>query len=383
MAGNAVLDSVRTSAPLIRSEAPMCEQTGQLSKPVLDALRQAGIFRMTWSRAFGGPELSPLEQIDVLEEISAADGSAGWCSMINSDGGYVTAFLEPAVAKELYPSLDMPTAVVVMPSGQAATEAGGYRLTGRWAFASGSTHTDWFFLNAVVFEDGAMQPGPEGLPKTRVLAVPASEITIHNTWVPTGLAATASNDVSIEDFFVPEERTFSIFESEAVDPSPLYAWRWMFFVNLAAVPLGIARGALTEALEIAMTKVTMPTFALARDEATVQDNIGRARALIGSARAYVNDTVARLWDALVSGEPMSQSLWTEFRLALTNSAHASKAAVTLLYEALGTTGVYRKSPLDRQMRDITTLAQHVLTQTKTYASSGRSLLGLEPGAPCY
>lgn len=378
-----VLQRARQIVPLIRSEAQACEATRRLSPTVVDALSDAGVFSMTMSRSLGGPELSPLQQLEVVEELSAADASTGWCAMINSDGGYVTAFLDPTVAKEMYPSLTMATAVVANPSGQAIVEPGGYRLSGRWSFASGSTHAAWFFLNAVVLDNGVPQPGVEGLPRLVMLAVPPAEVAIHDTWHTSGLCATASGDVSVEDVFVPEERTFSLLEDEAIDPSPLYRWRWMFFVNLAAVPLGIAQAALSDAADVAATKLTMPTFAPAREDPTVQANLGEAHALVGSARAYTYDTVGRIWDVLVNGGRPSQRLWTDYRLAVTSAAQSCKQAINLIYEGLGTTGIYQTSTLNRRQRDITTLAQHLLTQPKTYASSGRVLLGLEPRAIGY
>ena len=375
-----VLAATRDRTALIRSEAPATEAGGQLTPAVVDAMRDAGVFRMTMSRALGGPELSPLEQLDVLEELAFADGSAGWCGMINSDGGYVTAFLDPAVAKEMYPSLDLPTSVIGNPSGRSRIDGDGFWVSGQWGFASGSPHCKWFFLNCLVFDGEAMKQGNDAMPLMRVAAVPAEHVEILDTWHTTGLNGTSSHDVKVEGAYVPGERTFSLFDDIAIDPSPLYQWRWMFFANLAAVPLGIARAALEGAIEVAGTKLIMPTFTLARDEPTVQIDTGRATALVRSARAYVYDTIGTLWDSLQSGRLPTQSEWADVRLATTYAAHACKDAVDLLYSTLGTTGVYRKSPLDRQLRDSTTLAQHMLVQTKTYAPGGRCMLGLDAAA---
>ncbi len=376
---DAIFDAVRAAAPLIKQQAVATEAGGRLTNPAVDALRDAGVYRMTMSKGLGGPELSPLEQLDVIEEVAAADGSAGWCAMINSDGGYFTAFLDRAVAQAMYPSLDLPTAAVANPSGQAISNGDRYVVTGQWPFTSGAHQSDWFFLNCIVLIDGAMQPGPEGLPLTRMCAVPRSAVEILDNWHTTGLSGTGSNDVRVAEFEVPAERTFSVFDGAPVDPSPLYAYRYTFFVNLSAVPLGIARAALAEAQAVASSKVVMPSMTYARDDATVQWNVGRAAALVGSARAYVYDTVGVFWDAVCAGRQPSPTEWTNVRLALTNAFHSCKEAVGLLYEAFGTTGVYRKSPLDRQLRDVTTMSQHILSQTKTYAACGRGLLGLDPG----
>jgi len=376
---NEILDAVCAAAPLITAEAAATEAAGTLTAPVVDAMRDAGVFRMAMSRALGGPELSPLEQIDVLEALAFADGSAGWCGMINCDGGYATAFLDPTVVKELYPSLDRPTSVIANPTGRARIDGDGYFVSGQWSFASGSPHCELFFLNCLVMDGDDLVPGTGPLPTMRMCAVPAADVEILDTWHTTGLNGTASNDVRVEGVRVSGERTFSLFDADAVDPAPLYSWRWMFVVKLAAVPLGIARAAYEEATEIASTKRTMPTLALAREDATVQDAVGRARASIGSARAYMQDRVGAFWDGLLDGRPPTPQEWADVRLAMTYAAHTSKQAVTLLYEVLGTSGVYRKSPLDRQLRDVTTLAQHLVCQSKTYAAAGRSLLGLEAG----
>jgi alkylation response protein AidB-like acyl-CoA dehydrogenase len=376
----ATLERVRAAGPLVRARAAECEKSGRLTSEVVAALRDAGVFRMAMSRDLGGPELTPLEQIEVLEELAAADGSAGWCGMINSDGGYVTAFLERDVAKEMYPSLDLPTAVVAAPSAQARVDGDNFVVTGDIAFASGSSHADWFFANCLVVDENGMR-WPEGalLPETRMCAVPRDEVEVLDTWHTTGLSATASNDVRLSGCVVPVERTFSLLEGEPVDQSPLYAWRWMFFLNLAGVPLGIGRGALAEATEVAQTKMTFPSMTPARDDPTLQWNLGRAEALVASARTYVFDAVGVFWDTVSSGRPADPKEWISVRLSLSNACTAAKKAVTLLYEALGTTGIYRRSVLDRQLRDITTLNQHVITQTKTYANCGRSRLGLDPG----
>jgi alkylation response protein AidB-like acyl-CoA dehydrogenase len=214
-------------------------------------------------------------------------------------------------------------------------------------------------------------------------AIPRSEVEVLDTWHTTGLCATASHDIRIDGRRVAGERTFNWHDGDPIDPSPLYAWRWMFFVNLVAVPLGIGRGALGVAKEVAESKLTYPSMTLAREDPTVQWNVGRAQALVDSARTYALDTVDRFWDGVASDRPPDADAWVRVRLSLVHACSAVKEAVTLLYEALGTTGIYRRSALDRQLRDITTLHQHVLTQTKIYANCGRALLGMDPGGNAF
>ena len=365
--------------PLIESEAAASEAARQLTQPVVEAMRGAGVFGMAMSAAMGGPELSPLEQFDVLEELAAADGAAGWCGMINCDGGLAAGWLGAVAAKELFAAIDQPCALVAMPGGQATEVEGGYRVSGQWAFASGSSHAELFFLNCLVIADGALRTDAKtGLPVMRFMSVPRADVQVLDTWYTTGLAGTASNDVAVSDVFVPAEYTFDLLTGRPVDPAPLYQWQWFLLTKMAAVPLGIARAAIDDACEVAPTKLTMPSMQPISADATVQANIGRATALVRGARAFVRDEVGRTWDTVCAGSLPPEREWAECRLALTTAFHAGKEAVQLIYEALGTTGVYRKSRLDRQMRDTVTAAQHIVSQPKTYVGAGRRLLGLDP-----
>jgi alkylation response protein AidB-like acyl-CoA dehydrogenase len=123
--------------------------------------------------------------------------------------------------------------------------------------------------------------------------------------------------------------------------------------------------------------VAVGTFTPASEDPFVQLAVARAETLVGSARSYLLDTVDAVWQAVLEDRDTATP-WIRFRLANTNAFHAVKEAVGTLYEALGTTGVYRRSILDRHYRDIATMAQHVLSQTKTRIPAGRALLGLDP-----
>lgn len=373
--------SMQDALGRIRDEAAASEQERRLTPAAVDALRDTGVFGMTFGERLGGPELDPTAQIELLEQISIADPSAGWCAMIGSDGGYATAWLDEATAKEMYPSIHTPTALNANPNGQAKAVDGGYRVSGRWPFASGSTHSDWFFLHCLTFgPDESMTMGDDGVPAMRFVGVPKDDVEIVDTWTTTGLAGSGSHDVVVADVFVPEARTYSLLHGSPVDPSPLYAMPWMFFVNLAAVPLGLGRAAVEESKRAAAAKFSLATMSSAADDPLVAMAVARAEGLVGSARSYLLDTVGAVWERVEAGEDGSEE-WTRFRIANTHAFHAVKDAVNGLYEALGTTGVYRTSPLDRWYRDAATMAQHILTQPKSFVAAGRSLLGLDPQMP--
>ena len=143
-ADSPILHAAIGMAPQIRDAADEIEQARRLPKPIVDGLRDAGVFGMSMPRAWGGPELDPLTQFRVLETLAMADGSVGWCAMINCDGGYITAFLDDQVGRSMYPDLQLGTAAAASPTGQATLAPGGYRVSGRFPFASGCQHCEWF-----------------------------------------------------------------------------------------------------------------------------------------------------------------------------------------------------------------------------------------------
>src|SRR6185295_9422066 len=150
--GTTILEATRALAPQIRAAADEIERERRLPLPLVQAMKQAGIFRMPMPRAWGGPEVDPVTQIRIVEALSAADPSVGWCAMIGSDGGFFSAFLEDSVGRALYPDLDLVTGSSTRPTGRALVVDGGYRVGGRWQFSSGCQHSTYLVGNCFVFD---------------------------------------------------------------------------------------------------------------------------------------------------------------------------------------------------------------------------------------
>src|SRR5579872_4878294 len=153
--GEALVEAARALTPQIRAAGEEIEAGRRLPQSIVEAMKQAGVFRMAMPREWGGPEADPLTQIRVIEALSHADGSVGWCAMINSDGGYFSAYLDPHVAREMYRDLDAPTGGSLLFTGRAEAVDGGYRINGRWPFVSGCKHCDWLIFSCNVLEHGA------------------------------------------------------------------------------------------------------------------------------------------------------------------------------------------------------------------------------------
>src|SRR5437016_1775082 len=255
--GEAIVEAVRVLTPQVRAAGAEIEANRCLPEPVIAAMRRSGVFRMTMPNEWGGPELDPLTQIRVIEALSYADGSVGWCAMINSDGGYFSAYLDPSVAREMYRDLDAPTGGSLLFTGRAEPAGSGYRINGRWPFVSGCNHCEWLIFSCNVMEQGSPRTLSNGMPERRFCFVPAHETEILDTWYTTGLRGSGSHDVALNDVFVPAERTYS-FPSPPRRKGALYAYPLMFAYNLPGVTLGIARAAIDSFIEIAPRKqVTM------------------------------------------------------------------------------------------------------------------------------
>jgi indole-3-acetate monooxygenase len=150
-------------------------------------------------------------------------------------------------------------------------------------------------------------------------------------------------------------------------------------VAIAAVPLGIARAAIDAIVELAQVKTPYFSSHLLRDKPTFQAAIGRAEALLGSARSFLLATVGDLWDEVSSGVAPSMKRRAMVRLGCTQVAQSAAQAVDLMYNAGGSTSLYETSRLERCFRDVHACTQHIATSTDSYELGGRVLLGLDPG----
>ncbi len=373
---------IRTRVRLLAGEirernlAAEFDEPRQLPVDVVDRLRHAGVFRMNMPSIWGGPEMSSPEQVEIVETLSRADGSVGWCAFIWCDSGLYSGYLEQAAAKALYPRLDMAQSGWIYPAGRADRVPGGYRVSGRWIFGSGCNHCDLLAGGCTVFEEGEPVPGPRGTPEWRVMLAPRESFRIEDTWHTTGLRGTGSNDYLADDLFVPDAHSFSFFEP-AHRPGPLWQRPDTLLRKMSGVPLGIARDALDRALEILAGKVDRVTKVPAREMRDVQLAVASAEAKLGAARAYVYGSLEAQWRKLERDEPLSEAERAATFLSRQFAFQTAREVVQIVYDTIGGAAIYSSGPFDRQLRDINTACQHIVAQEKTLASVGSLLLGID------
>jgi alkylation response protein AidB-like acyl-CoA dehydrogenase len=380
--GPEILANAVALGPQLRAGAAENERLRQLSPETVAALRSAGVFRLPMPGAWGGPEVDIVTQTEIVEVLSRADGSAGWCAMIGSDSGFYSAFLDDAAGRALYPDLDAVTAGGVLPAGRLDRVPGGYRLSGRWAFGSGITHADVVSAGAIVFDDDEMVLGPDGRPEWRIALMPADAYEVLDTWHTTGLAGSGSHDYIAAAVEVPAEQTFCFADGTRREGT-LYAWPGLFIANTPGVALGIARDALDVARAIWIDKVVAPEMTPARDEPRVRTAVARAEAMVGSVRSYLYDTLGALWAILEAGDTPTLEQRAGQAGSLVYTFQVCRDAVVLVYEEVGSQAVFRSCPLDRHLRDIMTVSQHILGQTRIFEMAGGMWLGQPSPMPVF
>ena len=372
-----VLGAVRALEPQIRAASDAIEHERRLPPALARSLMEAGVFRMGVPRAYGGPELDPMAQVRVVEELSRIEGAVGWCSMISSAGSFLAAFLKPEPAQRLFGSVTSVLAGQLRPPQRADVTDGGYRVSGTFHFASGSGHASVMTCGCTIYENGRPRLTSRGHPDIRVMLVPAAKTKIVDVWDTTGMRGTGSNDFVVDNVFVPFDDCPNLGSGPPFNPSPLYSWPALFLVSHAGVPLGLARSALDFVENLMAHKELTPGHPM-REDGTVQETIATTEASVEAARCYVYRTLEDLWATLSAREKPSPRQRAHYRLMMTHAHQTAKQAINTLYDLAATSAIFRASRLERDMRDILTSSQHRVVHPKMYRPAGRLILGLDP-----
>lgn len=371
-------------APAARAASDEAEQTRQTPPALADAITKAGIYQMYLPRSMGGPETPPLTAFRVVEELSKADGSVGWCAMIATSLSLNAGRLPVGAGRELAGSpADYRCAGSARVGGKTWRVEGGYRVKGRWNFASGIQNAKWLYCTCVMMDGERPHLSAACAPVLRAVWVPREQVTIVDTWSVMGMRGTGSQDFSVDDVFVPAARS-CLADDPPCETGPLFnqrAWYVTLWTPSAGLALGVARGAIDAFAEIATTEASTLSAQLLRDRPMVQARVGEAEAIVNAARAYVFDAVGQLWDTLCAGGTPTDRQIGQARLALVHAMHELVRAVDKVFHAAGTNAIYTRLPLERAFRDVHVVVQHGAALPVYFEAAGKVLMGLRPGEP--
>ena len=381
------LQRVRALAPAIRRRSDEIESCRRLPLDLVADLKAAGCFRMHVPTAYGGDDLSLPQALEVIEELARADGSTGWTTSIGSETPILFGLLPEASFAAIYSQgPDVIGAGSLAPKGHAVAVHNGYCVSGQWSFASGCQHAQWIVANAVVMDAGEPRMLPNGLPDMRFAVFPAEQVEIIDTWQVAGLQGTGSHDFHLRDAFCPEERTFSLFAGSSTLEGATFAIPILSELSLhtAAVAVGIGQGALDDLADL-VSGAKRRLFAAHRlaESAVFQDLFGEADASLRAGRALLHMDADFAWAKAERGEPFSLLERARIRATATRVTGLAAQVVDAAYTAGGGTSVYASSPLQRRLRDIHALTQHIGVSRDAFAHVGALLAGeeLDPRLP--
>jgi alkylation response protein AidB-like acyl-CoA dehydrogenase len=377
----------RSLAPLVAAAAERTERERRIPPDVLATMHEARLFHMLLPAPLGGGAADLATFNQTVEEIAAADASPAWCLAQSAGSTQAAGYLDPAVAMDVFGA---PDALVAWgpPAGvaKAVVAEGGFVVTGRWRFASGSANATWMGGHSTVFDaDGAPRLDPAGRPVNRTMIFRRARATILDTWHVVGLRGTSSNDYEVADLFVPDAyTTWRDLAADRRDAWPLYSVPLLtvYGIGFSGVALGLARACLNAFMNLAETKRPGGAFGLQtllRDNAVIQAEVARAPGRLNSSRAFLLQMLREVWDAAAAADKLPVDLRAQLRIAITASIDHARSVVDFCYRAAGTNAIFEGSPFERRFRDMHALAAQGQAHLSNYEAAGQALFGFEPG----
>ncbi|MCR9097715.1 MAG: flavin-dependent monooxygenase [bacterium] len=362
MDATTLVENARALAPELRERARQTELDRILPEASVKALQEAGLFRALQPKRFGGHELPPSAFYEATTEIAAACGSTGWvCGVVGVHPWQLALF--PEETQEEVWGEDPSTLVSssYAPTGAVEPVEGGYRLNGRWSFSSGCGHCDWVFLGGIVVKDG--------IPDHVTFLLPASDYTIDDVWHVTGLSGTGSNDIVVDDVFVPEHRaqpTASQIGGAGVHDNPIYRLPFasVFANAITAATIGIAVGAVEAYRDYTLTRIRASYGEKASADPFAQVRLAEATSELDGARLQQRHNIDEMLSLATEGEAIPDELRGRVRRDQVLGSRAAMKATDRVFESAGGRAIFLNSPIQRAWRDVHAARVHAINDTE-------------------
>lgn len=378
---NAV-DRAHSLVELLRSAGPRIEEARALPPDVVASLHQARIFRLLLPRSLGGDQLDLTTHAKVMEVIASADASTAWCVGQGAGCAMAAAFLQPDAALRLFGPPDAVLAWGAGIQGKAMAVEGGYRVTGKWTFASGCANATLLGGHSYIFEkDGKPRMRANGRQLDRSLLFAKSKAKIHDMWHTLGLKGTASYTYEVKDLFVPEDETIDREEpAELVDTSTLFQFpaTQAYAAGFSALMLGIAQGMVGDLKDLAMTKTPRGAASSLRDSAVFHSEFAQLEARLRACRAYLHATLDEIWDEVDRTRELTLARRADLKLATTWVINQGVEIATEAYRAAGQHAIFPTNPFEHRIRDALCASQQTQGRPSNFITIGRVMMGLEP-----
>jgi alkylation response protein AidB-like acyl-CoA dehydrogenase len=379
--GSELVTRAEALLPLLRESAARTEADRRLPDEVVAALAQAGVFRMSTPRRFGGLQTDLPTQFEVIRTLARGCGSTSWVSALYAVCGWWASLFGDEVQDEVFASPDTRVAGIVSPLGRLVPDGDGLRLNGTWPFNTGCLHAQWNVVATLREHDGgALEP--------YLVIVPLADLRVLDDWRVAGMAGTGSNSTVAEDVWLPAARAMPMgplfgggHRSERNRGETVYSYAvFPFLLSLSfGTPIGMAQGALEAFAERAGARRTsFDDLGLQAGDPVTQVQVGEAAMQVESALALARDTCRTIHRHAEEGRDLDREGRIRARAHVAYTTRLSLRAVQSLHELSGASAGAIGSPIGRFLRDSTLLANHAFLNREAHLRLlGGHVLGAE------
>ncbi|MFI7524074.1 3-hydroxy-9,10-secoandrosta-1,3,5(10)-triene-9,17-dione monooxygenase oxygenase subunit [Nocardia salmonicida] len=378
---NKVLDQVRDLLPAIRERAIAADEQRRVPQESIRELADAGVFRMLQPARYGGYENNPADLYAVVRAVASACPSTGWVtSVVGVHPWQISLFDEKAQDAVWRDTPDVLVSSSYAPTGKLTEVEGGYEVTGRWSFSSGSDHCQWALL-------GALLPREGGAPEYLTILVPRTDYTVEDVWNVSGLSGTGSNDIVITKAFVPWHRAYSAVDQNLlrgpghkVNTAPIYKLPFgtVFSYAITSAIVGAAEGAYTAHVDRMKERVRLSYGGQkVADDPFAHVRVARAAGDIEASILTMEHNIAELSRYVEAGEELPERIRLRARRDQVLGTERSINAVEILFANSGGHSIQRGNPIERHWRDVHAGSVHVINDVeRALAMYGRGEFGV-------
>jgi len=359
-----LVERARAMIPVLRERARACTKAGDVSVETVAEMKAAGFFRVLQPKRWGGYEMHPNVFFDIQKALAEGCMSTGWIYGVLGCHPYELALFHDQAQRDVWADdADMLVSSTYQPVGKVEKAEGGFYLSGRWGFSSGSSHCGWVLLGAINFDtDG-------GPPDMRTFLLPRSDYkVIEGTWDTFGLQGTGSFDIVVERVFVPEYRTHRAADGFACanpgqkeNDAPLYRlpWAQVFMRSVSTAAFGGARAAISAAIDIAQSRISTNTGKASKDDPFMNAAIARAHAEVTEMEQTLRLTFEDLMGYAERGEPIPMEKRTFYAYNSSSVVRRMADLVDDMVKLLGGRAIYMSSPIIQPWLDLHAGRAHV------------------------